>query len=425
MLITRACIHARHALSVFTPDAIRLNVSSILASVPVGYLSVVLPIYFSRIGLDSQLIGQLYTLSSATSAILLVVFGVVADRVGRKPFVLAGTLLPMVSYLILLSTTDPLWLSIAAGIGGVGFANGLSGALMSSSFNALLAEKSDDAHRNAVFSLANAGWTGALMLGALMAGAPELLQRLLGMSVVDSYQPLFWLAMGLAIAGALLVLPIHEGHRRVVVAAPEQRASFRQLDLGRLAKLSLFMALIGLGLGFSIQLLPLWFFQRHGASGDTLGPWYALGNLLSTLFTLYSPRLARRVGAINAVFLTQGASALLLAGMVLAPAAWIAASLMVARAVTMNMSWPVQQSYMMGIVRPAERATVSSVTFTAWGLASAASPAISGLWLDQGLLALPLLAGGASYLLSAICLLLLFRGVKPPEEAALEALPVT
>lgn len=56
-----------------------------------------------------------------TSAVLLILFGFMADRFGRKPFVMAGTLLPAVSYVIL-STRDPLLLNIAAALGGVGLA---------------------------------------------------------------------------------------------------------------------------------------------------------------------------------------------------------------------------------------------------------------------------------------------------------------
>src|SRR4029453_18687518 len=182
----------KHSLSVLSPDAVRLNVSTFLASFPVGFLSIVLPIYFSKAGLDATLIGQLYTVSAVTSALLLIVFGVLADRFGRKPFVILGTLLPAISYLILLTTTDPLLLTFAAALGGVGLTNGLSGALASSSFNALLAEKTDDASRNFVFSLANAGWTAALMLGSLISGLPEWLQQSTGMGMIESYRPLFW-----------------------------------------------------------------------------------------------------------------------------------------------------------------------------------------------------------------------------------------
>src|SRR5689334_11570295 len=169
-------------------------------------------------------------------------------------------------------------------------------------------------------------------------------------------------------------------------------------------KFSVFMGLIGLGLGFSVQMLPLWFYLRFGASGDVLGPWYAVAELTSTLAVLWVPQLARRLGAVKAVLFTQGASALGLVTMAIAPATWIAAGLMLVRTTAMNMSWPIQQSYMMGIVRPRERATVSSVTNAAWGLAGAISPVASGIWFDQRLLGLPLLAGALCYMASALLL---------------------
>jgi MFS family permease len=407
-----------------TPDVIRLNVSSILASIPFGYMTIVLPIYFSKIGLDSVVIGQLFTISSVTSAVLLIVFGFLADRFGRKPFVLAGTLLPAVSYLVLLSTTDPLALSIAAALGGVGLANGLSGALASAGFNALLAEKTDDASRNFVFSLTNAGWTAALMAGSLIGGLPEWLQRSFGAGVAESYRPLFALSLVLVVLGAAALLPVKETHRRQPAhpVAPLRRP-MSGATFSATLKLSLFMALIGLGLGFAVQMLPLWFYLKFGASGDALGPWYAAAELVSTVAVLGMPRLAQRWGAVKTVVALQGASAVALAAMVAAPVAWVAALLMVARTTLLNVSWPVQQSYMMGIVAPRERAAVSSTTYAAWGLASAFSPIVAGAWIDQGQLALPVLAGAACYAVSALVFLGFFRRTRPPEEALRPAAP--
>jgi predicted MFS family arabinose efflux permease len=89
---------------------------------------------------------------------------------------------------------------------------------------------------------------------------------------------------------------------------------------------------------------------------------------------------------------------------------------MVFRTTLVNMSWPIQQSYTMGVVEPHERATVSAATMAAWGLASAISPVISGAWFDQHLLELPLLAGAFSYIASAVLLYAYFRNVRPPEE---------
>jgi MFS family permease len=354
--------------------------------------------------------------SAVTSALLLIVFGVLADRFGRKPFVILGTLLPAISYLILLTTTDPLLLTFAAALGGVGLTNGLSGALASSSFNALLAEKTDDASRNFVFSLANAGWTAALMLGSLISGLPEWLQQSTGMGMIESYRPLFWFSLVAAVLGTIVLIPIRETHHYRPTEGPSILRPLTRASGATTLKLSLFMGLIGLGLGFSVQMLPLWFYMKFGASGDTLGPWYAAGELTSTLAVLIVPQIARRLGAVRTVLLTQGGSALAMVLMIAAPATWVGAILLLARTTLMNMSWPVQQSYMMGIVLPRERAVVSSITNAAWGLASSVSPVISGGWFDQRLLSLPLLAGATCYILSALVLYIYFHRIRPPEE---------
>ncbi|MCL5996131.1 MAG: MFS transporter [Chloroflexi bacterium] len=405
----------KSSLSVLSPDAARLNVSTALASFPIGFLSIVLPIYLNKIGLDSAVIGQLYTVSAVTSAVLLIAFGLLADRYGRKPFVIAGTLLPLVSYVVFLTSTDTWLLMLAAGVGGVGLANGLSGALAGSSFNALLAEKTSDANRTTVFSIASAAWTLALMAGSLIGGMPEWLQQSFGLGVIESYRPLFWIAIIVTVLGGVVLFPIQEQHAR---SADHQRLAdlIPRRSALTITKLSVVMGLIGLGLGFSVQLLPLWFYLKFGASGDVLGPWYAASEALSTLALYLVPRMARKFGTINTILVTQGTSALLLGAMVIAPSASIGAAFYLLRNILMNMAWPAQQSYIMGVVDRGERATANSITSAAWGLCNAVSPAISGLWLSQELLSLPLLAGAGSYLLSVVLFFGLFRRMRPPEE---------
>jgi MFS family permease len=236
------------------------------------------------------------------------------------------------------------------------------------------------------------------------------------MGMVDSYRPLFWISLVTVILGTLILLPVREDHRHVPMPGASSLKPLTRVSLVTTFKLSIFMGLIGLGLGFSVQFLPLWFYLKFGASGDTLGPWYAIAELTSTLAVLLVPQIASRLGAVKAVLFTQGASALGLVAMAIAPATWVAAGLMVIRTTLMNMSWPIQQSYTMGIVHARERATVSSLTNAAWGLASAISPVASGIWFDQRLLGLPLLAGAFCYAASALLLFAYFRHVRPPEE---------
>src|SRR5438067_10763848 len=117
-----------------------LLVSLVFASIPVGYLQVVLPLYLNRAGLEPALIGLLYSLSGLVTAILVAFSGTLADRFGRRWFLVLGTALPMVSYAVFAITTESGWLVLASLIGGVGLANGAAGALSAASFDALLAE---------------------------------------------------------------------------------------------------------------------------------------------------------------------------------------------------------------------------------------------------------------------------------------------
>src|SRR5205814_7978037 len=96
------------------------------------------------------------------------VLGFPARWFGRKPFVLLGMLLPAAAYAIFLTTTDYGWLTLAAGVGGIGLAQGVSGALSSAGFNALLAEKSSESNRTLAFTIGSAAWTSALMIGSLL-----------------------------------------------------------------------------------------------------------------------------------------------------------------------------------------------------------------------------------------------------------------
>src|SRR3977135_3062878 len=90
-------------------DVLLLLTSMVLASVPVGYLQVVLPLYLNRGGLEPSVIGVLYSLSGLVTAALVAFSGTLADRFGRRGFLIWGTALPICSYGIFAGTTDPGW----------------------------------------------------------------------------------------------------------------------------------------------------------------------------------------------------------------------------------------------------------------------------------------------------------------------------
>jgi predicted MFS family arabinose efflux permease len=119
------------------------------------------------------------------------------------------------------------------------------------------------------------------------------------------------------------------------------------------------------------------------------------------------------------VLASQGLSAILLGSMVLAPTYELAAIIYVIRNFFMNISWPVQQSYLMGTVAVEERASASAITSTVWGIGNSVGPILAGYLLsrtDYASISGPLLIGSVIYLASAIAFYFLFRKTPPPEE---------
>jgi hypothetical protein len=72
----------------------------------------------------------------------------------------------------------------------------------------------------------------------------------------------------------------------------------------------------------------------------------------------------------------------------------------------------------MAVVTPAERTAAASVTAVPRSLASAISPAMSGILLTFPFAGLPLILCGTLKIVYDVALLFTFRHVKPPEESA-------
>src|ERR1700730_1488374 len=203
-------------------DVLLLLTSMVLASVPVGYLQVVLPLYLNRAGLEPSVIGLLYSLSGLVTAGLVAFSGALADRFGRRGFLIWGAALPICSYVIFAATTEPGWLIGASGVGGVGLANGAAGALTIASFDAMLAEHTPPPRRTRVFAVAQALWSLALGLGALCAGLPEVLRRARpDLGNLEVYRPPFIALIVLAALATVVLLPLSElADRRKPVPRP-------------------------------------------------------------------------------------------------------------------------------------------------------------------------------------------------------------
>ena len=99
------------------------------------------------------------------------------------------------------------------------------------------------------------------------------------------------------------------------------------------------------------------------------------------------------------------------------PTVELAVAFLLLRSALSQMDVPVRNSYVMAVVSPAERPAAASVTAVPKSLAAALSPLLSGWLLALSAFGWPLVIAGALKGVYDVLLLLMFKSVRPPEEA--------
>ena len=391
-----------------------------LNSLPLGFTLVVLPIYLSYIGFSAEAIGGITSASSIANTVALVPFAILADRYGRKIFVISGFSISALAFVLFGFTREFNLLLLASAIGGVMFAGGFSAAVWTPAWTALLAEKAGTTGRTTAFAWAQGMWTIALTAGSLLSVLPATFQNAFRIDMATSFQYTFLVFAGIAFISGMVVLPVlddtaHSGIQR-------DKSSLNLVSMSsfkHISKFSFTLGLVGLATGLSVQLLSLWFNKVYKADAGTLGPWFAAAEVTSLVVVPIIPRLTRVLGTSRTAFASQALSALFLSLMVLAPSYEIAGTLYIIRNFLMNISWPVQQSYLMGTVPSNERASASAITSMIWGVGNSIGPLLAGVFLASESylsISMPIFLGGLVYLISALAFYLFFRRIQPPEE---------
>ncbi len=377
-----------------------------------GFLSVVLPIYLKRSGYDPLTIGAFYTISGLLCAILLLFLGPLLDRRRKKALLVLGTALPVFSFLLLSLSVESWAVTSAFLLGGIGIIGGLGGALSGSTFYPLLFEKTGAAESTHFFSWNTLGWLLMAMFGSLCGGLPEWLTAW-GWDSSFAYRMSFVLCALFAVLAACLILPLREGH----TLKPGRVNPFEMFQAARglIGRFALTQIFIGLGAGFVVQLLSLWFFLKFGVSEVQISPWFAAANLAGMVAVSLVPFLAMRRSKTSMVVVTQGLSAVMVLLMTFAATYQWASILYLLRSALMNMSWPLQNAFLFSLAPHERRSSAISLANAAFGLFSSLAPLLGGAMMRSGWLDLPLYLGAASFFLASATFFLFFRRRAPSQ----------
>jgi MFS family permease len=403
-----------------TRDIALLLCGRALRSLSLGYLTVLVPVYLAREGYAATRVGVLFTAGAIGSMLLTASVGLFADRIGRKPILIALGLLSAVAALTFALTESYPILLVAAALGTIGRGGGAgsSGAFgpYYPAEQPLITEKVADRDRTHVFGMVSVVGVLAGALGALIATVPTLLHRFFALPEIDGDRALFVCAAVLGVAMALVILPVSE-------TAPPPRAPGKPRRLQPATKRVLWRFAVtnatnGLAVGMLGPVLVYWFHVRFGATAAQLGSLYFVANLLAAPSNLAAGRVARRLGTVRAVVILRMVALLLMAAMALVPTFLVAAVLFLLRTQVNTMSGPMRQSFLMGMVPPEDRSAAAGLSNLPLQIFSSAGPTIAGQLMQSVWVSLPLELAAGLQAVNTVLYHIFFHHMRLPEELA-------
>ena len=408
-----------------------------------GFVAVLLPAWLLALGFGTLQVGILSTATMLGSALATLAVGAWGHRFARAGLLRAAALLMAATGIGFAGATSFWPLLVVAFVGTMNPSSGDVSVFLPLE-HAWLAGASRGNARTALYARYSVIGALCAALGALASGMPDWLAPRLGIAPLDALRAMFvlyaaigaivwWLYRGLpggaakarvtagsAIATAapvtIDVATAGAATAGAATAAPEPAAP---LGPSRpiVVRLAVLFSVDSFASGLVVNaLLSLWLLQRFGLSLAQAGQFFFWAGLLSAGSQLLSPIVARRIGLLNTMVFTHIPANLFMLLAAFAPTAPLALALLLARSALSQMDVAPRTAYVMGVVKPAERAAAASFTAVPRSLAAALSPAISGALFASGWLAAPLIAAALIKLGYDLTLWQMFRRHPPRDE---------
>lgn len=390
---------------------------NIFAQIGLGIFMVIYNFYVRELGYNEQVNGQVISMTSLATALILVPAGLFSDRFGRKKTMFYGALLTGI-ILVFRGVIETQSFLV-----GLAFATGLSSAFLQVSGIPWLAENSKPFQRVHLFSIYSAVMTGANVIGNLLGG------------ILTDFFTLFFdelvsIRFTLIIGGAIFLIALipiskfteqRKLKQKNTIKVPlfqrvkEQRAGIKIIILFAISQL-----IIGVGAGLVIPYLNLYFADRFFASNSIIGLIISLGQAATAVAMIIGPLVVRRFGEVKAVVFLQLSSLPFLLLTAYTENLWLAAIGFLFRQALMNAGNPIQMSLMMSKVNDSVKGLANSVNQMVFNLGWAImGPVSTGIVILHGAYwgyAIVFTITAGLYLVGSIYFLTVFRRIDRPSE---------
>jgi MFS family permease len=403
-------------LSWLSGDGRGLLLARMLRTFAYGYLGVVLALYLRALSIDEALIGLILTAAIAGSTIMTVAWSLVADRYGRRRTAVTMAALMAVGGLIFAVSGHPLLLILGAMTGTISATSSEVG-IFNTIDQAVLPQTTDERHRTWAFTVYNLVGNLSGAVGSLAAALVGVFAAI-GLSGADAYRPLFVVYAAIGLANLAIFATLSPAVERARIEGERRFVGIHRSG-GTVARLSALFALDAFAGGFVVNsLVAYWFSVRWGLDAGTLGLIFFWVGVVTSVSFLAAGWLAARIGLLNTMVFTHLPSNVLLLLVPLAPTAWLAVLVFLARMSISQMDVPTRQSYTMAVVDPEERTATAGITNVARTTAAAVSPTLAGWAFSVAALGVPFFVAGGLKIVYDLAIFATVRRVHPPEEGS-------
>lgn len=360
-----------------------LIISRFLRSISQASLTILVPIYLSKLGFSGIQIGFAFTLSVIVGIIFSIGVGFFSDKYGRKLVILIMTAINAFSILGFFLTTSYIPLMFFVSIGTIrgGGGGGAAGAAQ----QALIAENANSKFRNEVFGTFS--FFGAI--GSTIGYALTIVLPYISNVFKDG-----WRTGYLVLMASALIIYIFTFALTFLIKENKNRAKREntfKLSWKLLGKFSLTNAVNGLGTGFfSGPILVYWFFIRYGAGVDIISIVYVLSNIARAISSISSARMAKLFGTVKTIVGVRVIGAAMLIFMALMPTFFLAGLFYLLRMFFVSAGIPLRQSFVMGQTKEEERASMAALSSLPQQITSSIGPTASGYFIDYSMLEAPI-----------------------------------
>jgi len=360
-----------------------------------GFLEVARAIYFALIGFSPLTIGILITIGTIVGAFESLVSGPLSDRYGRKPFLILGGIFSIIRLTLYALSRDFWTLAIAQGIGALGEGAGAGQPVVSG----YIADKTEAGKRPAVFSLLGITNAVSTAMGSLMAGLLPFFRLAFNLDEAEAHVPLFWLGVGMNLAGMFFVLPIKEARRS---DKENDDARLFKVSWKEMGKYCIVRSTDGLGMSFVSSLLSLYFYLRFGASSEILAPIYALARFLPVFTYPFIPLFVSRFGDVLCLIVIRIVSGAVVAVFAVVSIFEVAAVIFIAYRFLFEFAMPVRQAFATEIVGQSRTGTIIGISNFSRSLVQSVAPTIAGYLFEFVSYSFPFFSGAALLAINGI-----------------------